>query len=243
MKLWKIMPMLALAAIVLVGCGGGEAAPMPADEGGSGGEVVSVPADEGGGGASGSVVLDTSYSDALDVRSQLMLGTMQLEGTGNAVTAKQAKALLPLWQALQGGVTAQDEVDAVLKQIEGTMTSEQVAAIAAMQLTQDDLQGWMQSHGLEFGAGQGSSDEPGQASPGGGQPGDGQELSPEMATRQAQFAEMSEEERAAMLATREAGGGMPAGSMPASGGAGGGARQSPIMLNPLIDLLTERAAE
>ena len=225
MKLWKIMPMLALAAIVLAGCGGG-------------GEAAVAPADEGGSGASGSVVLDTSYADALDVRSQLMLGTMQLEGTGNAVTAEQAKALLPLWQALQGGVTAQDEVDAVLKQIEGTMTSEQVAAIAAMQLTQDDLQGWMQSQGLELGAGQGSPGEPGQASPGGGQPGDGQELSPEMATRRAEMENMSEEVRAAMRATMQAEGGLPSG-----GRAAGGPGQSAIMLNPLIELLTARAAE
>ena len=230
MKLWHIVSVLALAAIVLAGCGGGEAAPA--------GAPTVAPADGGGSGASTGAVLEPSYADALDARSQLALGTMQLEGTGNAVTAEQAQALLPLWQVLQGGVTAQSEVDAVLKQIEGTMTSEQLAAIAAMQLTQDDLQAWMQSQGLEFGAGQGSSDDPGQAGPEGGQPGDGQELSPEMATRRAEFADMSEEERAAMRATMEAQGGVPGG-----GRAAGGPGQSATMLNPLIELLTARAAE
>ena len=89
MRLLHIVSLLALTAIVLVGCGGGEAAPAEAP--------AVAPADEGGGGASTSVVPDTSYPDALDVRSQLALGTMQLEGTGNAVTAEQAQALLPLW--------------------------------------------------------------------------------------------------------------------------------------------------
>jgi hypothetical protein len=63
-----------------------------------------------------------------------------------------------------------------------------------------------------------------------------------MATRRAEFEGMSEEERAAMRETMEAGGGMPGG--PGSGGRpGAGGRQFAVVLNPLIELLTERAAE
>jgi hypothetical protein len=231
-----------LAAMALVGCSGGEeATPAP---------VVS----ESGAMTSASETLDTSYEGALDASSQLILGTINLEGTENAVTPEQAKALLPLWQALRGGVTAQAEMSALMKQIERTMTAEQLAAIAAMQLTQEDMQAWMQEQGLGMGGG------PGQP-PGGGQDlseeeratrqaefaagggfGGGGEIPPEMATRQAEFASMSEEEREAMRATMEAGGGMPGGAGGRPGGAGGG-RQSMMLLNPLIELLTQRAAE
>ena len=46
-----------------------------------------------------STALDTSYEGALAVRNQLALGTLQLDGTPNAITADQAKTLLTLWQA------------------------------------------------------------------------------------------------------------------------------------------------
>ena len=92
MRIWHTELILVLVAVVLVGCGG-EATPAPADEGS---DVVYT-----------SEALDTSYDGALDARNQLMLGTIQLEGTEDAVTPGQAKALLPLWQALRGGVTAQ----------------------------------------------------------------------------------------------------------------------------------------
>ena len=121
------------------------------------------------------------------------------------------------------------------------MTSDQLTAIAAMQLTQDDLQSWMQSQGLEpvGGPPPGGEQPPGGGPPPeGGPPGDGQELSPEMATRRAEMENMSEEERAALRATREA-----EGSLPGGGRAAGGPGQSAIMLNPLIELLTARAAE
>ena len=233
MKSWHVVLILAIAVTVLVGCGGEEDTSAPADADDS--ETYT------------SAVLDTSYPDALNVSSQLALGTVRLEETENGVTPEQATALLPLWQALQGGVTAQAEVNAVLKQIEGTMTSEQLAAIAAMQLTQDDLRAWAQSQGLGVPPGGGSGRM------GGGQDlspeeratrqaerGGGQEPSPEMATRRAEFESMSEEEREAVRATAEAGGMLPGG---AGGRAGGGSRQFTILLNPLIELLTERAAE
>lgn len=242
MRIWHVGLVLAIVAVVLAGCGAEEATPATVDEGSG---VVYA-----------SEALDTSYDGALDASTQLVLGTIQLEGTENAVTPGQAAALLPLWQALRGGVTVQAEMTAVLKQIEGTMTSEQLGAIVAMQLTQEDLRAWMEEQGV---------------GPGGGFPGadGGQEVSPElratrqaefgsgevpseMATRRAEMENMSDEERAAFRATAQAGGGFPGGSEGGAGGgfpggpgggAGRGAGQFGILLNPLIELLTQRAAE
>jgi hypothetical protein len=122
------------------------------------------------------------------------------------------------------------------------MTAEQLTAIAAMQLTAGDMRTWAQEQGLNM------------------------DFSPEaMATRQAEGgsgppANMSEEEREAMRATVEAGG-MPLGDMSeeeraarrataeAGGmsfggrGVGAGGGQLTVLAEPLIELLTQRAAE
>lgn len=121
--------------------------------------------------------LDTSYEGALSVRNQLALGTLQLDGTANAITADQAKTLLTLWQALRGttqsGAAAQAEVNALLGQIEGALTAQQLAAIKDLKLTQTAFQQWATANGITMGSGS-------------GQPGSGAGLSPEArATRQA----------------------------------------------------------
>jgi hypothetical protein len=253
MKTWYVGLVLFLVVGVLVGCGGSE-------------QTASESADEGGGETYTSAALDTSYEGALDASSQLVLGTLQLEETANAVTSEQAATLLPLWQALQGGVTDQTEVNALLKQIEGTMTQEQLQAIAAMQLTQEDLQGWMEGQGIGMGGGfPGAGDMNDEerenlratAEAGGGMPGGGgpfgdlseEERANMRATMEAgggmpegggPFGDLSEEEQEALRATMEAGGGRPGG--PGSG-AGGGGRQFGPLLNPLIELLEVRAGE
>ena len=44
--------------------------------------------------------LDTSYPNALNLRGQLLVGTVRLEeGSGPAVTKEHAAKLIPLWQA------------------------------------------------------------------------------------------------------------------------------------------------
>ena len=124
-----------------------------------------------------STALDTSYEGALSVRNQLALGTLQLAGTPNAITSEQARTLLTLWQALRGttqsGASAPAEVNALLGQIEGALTADQLAAIKDLKLTQTAFQQWATANGVTIGTG-------------GGQPGSGQSLSPEArATRQA----------------------------------------------------------
>lgn len=77
-----------LFVIVLAGCNRSQ--PTPAAGASFGNTYVSQ-------------VLDTSYPGALNAASQLMLGTLRLEGAENAVTPEQAKTLLVLWQALWAG--------------------------------------------------------------------------------------------------------------------------------------------
>ena len=50
--------------------------------------------------------------------------------------------------SLQGGA----ETEAVVKQIEGLMTEEQLAAIEAMDLSREDLETWMGEQGIEMAA-------------------------------------------------------------------------------------------
>jgi len=91
--------------------------------------------------------LDASYPDALPAATQLALGTLLLEGTDQAVTREQARALLPLWQALQGRrVQSSAESEALFRAIEQTMTYEQLQAIAAKRLTTQDLTAWLREH-------------------------------------------------------------------------------------------------
>jgi hypothetical protein len=237
MKRLCIASVMVLVAGALAGCGGGQATAVS----------------EGAGDTYTSAVLVTSYPNALSASGQLALGTLKLEGSESAVTPEQAATLLPLWQALQGGVTAPAEVNAVLKQIEGTMTTEQLQAIAGMQLTQEDMQAWMQENNIRPGEvfsgtmpGQGGTPWPQGTPPagfGGGPPENGT-VSPDMATRRAEFGNMSDAERQAMRATMEAGGGTFGGPGSRQGGGfRGGGGQFMMLLNPLIELLTQRAAE
>jgi hypothetical protein len=139
---------------------------------------AAAPTTTGGSDSYSSPNLDTSYEGAMSVRNQLALGTLQLNGTEKAITAEQAAELVPLWQALRStgktGEAASEEVNALLGQIEGTLTTDQLAAIRDLQLLQSDIQDWAKANGLTVGAG-------------GGQPGAGAGLSPEArATRQAE---------------------------------------------------------
>jgi hypothetical protein len=130
--------------------------------------------------------LDTSYSNALSVRNQLLLGAIRLqEGSGPTLTQEQAARLLPLWRAAKAlvvsGTSSQAEQDAITNQILAAMTAEQIQAIQSMRLALADMQAFNQSVGVTAPAA-GSSGLPG------GTPGFGQSTSPEQrATRQAEM--------------------------------------------------------
>ncbi len=116
--------------------------------------VVALAACEGGevgttavGGAPGSAGLSEDINVSASTR--LSLGTLMLEGTAGAVTPAQAQELLPLWQMLraleESGTSAPGETEAVVGQIQATMTAEQLAAIEAM--TEEDMRSLMQGSG------------------------------------------------------------------------------------------------
>ena len=85
----------------------------------------------------------------LAIETQLALGTLKLTGTAQDVTTDQAKELIILWKVYeevsQSSTAAQEEVDALVDQIQETMTSEQMQAITDMSLTQQDVFAVMQS--------------------------------------------------------------------------------------------------
>jgi hypothetical protein len=72
-----------------------------------------------------------------------ILGIFKLEGTDLAVDSTQAATLLPLWQAyrslLKSGTAAPAELEAVQTQIGEALTAKQQDAIAAMNLTPQDM--------------------------------------------------------------------------------------------------------
>jgi hypothetical protein len=107
------------------------------------------------GGTSSSGTLTADYQNALSIPLQLLVGTYKLEGTANAVDAKIATDLLPLWKTARSLSSSTSstaaELDAVYKQIEETMTPAQIQAIAAMKLTRDDMMKLMTDQGLDAG--------------------------------------------------------------------------------------------
>lgn len=116
---------------------------------------------------------------------QLVLGTFKLEETDDPVDAEQAESLLPLWKAArslsESETAAAEEIQAVVEQIQETMTPEQMEAIQAMELTFRDMGTIAEDLGLDFAAGGGrfgdlspeaqatiqAARESGQAPPGG----------------------------------------------------------------------------
>lgn len=147
--------------------------------------------------------LNESYAeDALPIETQLIIGTVNLEETDLAVDADMAEQLLPLWKMykslIESDSTAEAEITAMLDQIQDTMTSEQIEAIVAMELSREDMAAFNQGTGqppedAEEGTGAGGGVGRGQGGgiPGAGAGADGSDMSPdEIATAQAMREEM-----------------------------------------------------
>jgi hypothetical protein len=236
MKIGRFVLALAIAlSVALAGCAKAEPTPVvEAESGGAGlgqGGVLRGPGGPDGPGGS------------LRGATGLALGTLKLEGTEHAVTAAQAAELLPLWKMIQGGsLQSQAETDAVLKQIERQIDPAQLTAIEEMGLTFEDIRAWMEETGIEMPtppAGPGGPD---------GQGGRGafQNMTEEERSRLRQeFQNMSPEQRATRMAERgfqrPEGAGAAGGPGRGPGLAGGGAGN--LLIDPLIELLTARAAQ
>lgn len=142
--------LMLLLAFIIAACGAASpAAPeagAPQPEAASPGDATPTPY--------AAAYLSTEYADAASLRNQLAYGTLQLEGSQNAVAAEQAKTLLPLWQAivaLSGDeTTAAEELTAVQNQISEAMTPAQLEAIAALQITNASLNTFYAERGIVF---------------------------------------------------------------------------------------------
>ena len=140
----------------------------------------------------------TASAPEVPLSTELLVGTWKLDGTAEALTPQQAAELLPLWQLFktlsQSDTTAPAELEAVVRQIEGLMTADQLAAIEAMDIQATSMRELMTEMGVS--SGQGGAEGmtppegvvPGQGrGPGGGGGGD---LTPEqIATAEALRAE------------------------------------------------------
>jgi hypothetical protein len=140
--------------------------------------------------------LDNSYTNAIPVVSQLIIGTLKLKGTANEIDAATAKELIPLWKAAKSlgksDTTSPLEMNGLYRQIQRTMTPEQLAAITEMKLSRDNMMQISQELGISFGGGAGMGN-------------------------------MTAEQQSTMQASRSSsGGGAAAGGGMMSGGPGGG---------------------
>ncbi|MGB2954453.1 MAG: hypothetical protein WBB64_00650 [Anaerolineales bacterium] len=148
----------------------------------------------------GKVELTEDYADdALSVRMQLVVGSLLLENTDLAADSVMAEKLLPYWKMYkvlaESDTKAQEEMDAVIGQIQDTMTADQLSYIVDLQITQETMLTLVSdlginekfiSEGMKEGAGTGF-DRPEGFVPGSGR-GGGQDgnIDPElMATKQA----------------------------------------------------------
>ncbi len=96
--------------------------------------------------------LTIEFEDATSLRNQLAYGILKLEGTAQAISPEQAKALLPLWQAIVAlsgtTTTVPEELTAVQDQIVDGLQPEQLQAIAAMQITNTQLTNFYAENGI-----------------------------------------------------------------------------------------------
>ena len=97
-------------------------------------------------------MVDTTFDDAANIRSQLAYGIMKLDGTPNAISSEQASILIPFWQAVllltTDSLTASEELTAVQDQIVQTLTPAQFQAIVEMKITNTALSAYYAEMGV-----------------------------------------------------------------------------------------------
>lgn len=106
----------------------------------------------------------------LPAQTKLILGIIKLDETETAISAEQAKELLPMFHVLQdlneSDTAAQEEIDGLTNQIGETLTDEQSQAIEAMTLSRQDMMSLMRGNS-------GANNPEAEAASGGGFPGGG----------------------------------------------------------------------
>lgn len=175
------------------------------------------------------------------VEDKLAAGTLKLEGTDNATTAAQAKTLLPLWKAVKtlstSNTTAAAEMTALYSQIQEAMTAQQIQAIKDVSLSPSDMQTLRQKYGSpQSGSADQKSTQAALSSQlQGGGPGGGPDGSPGGPPPDA---------GGGGIPGTGIGAGMQTTGTPAAGKSGASNRGSMnlMFIDPLIQLLTQRAA-
>ena len=159
-----IIALLVVLALMLSAFNGSFSAIVTADD--------TIPTPEDGNGPKDGQQREISEQE------RFIMGVFSLEGSDLAVTADQAASLVTLWTAMEEyaqqpmqmpegtpGTPADtsaatpeavepednsEEVSALFDQIEAVMTSDQLAAIAALELDQDSMSTFMEAQGIEM---------------------------------------------------------------------------------------------
>jgi hypothetical protein len=122
--------------------------------------------------ATGAASSGRASAGELPTQTKLVLGTINLEETAYAVTAEQAAELLPMFYVLQelndSSSAAQEEIDGLVEQIQGTMTTDQIQAIDDMSLSMKDVFALTQANSGSSGSSNTSSTANASAGGGGG---------------------------------------------------------------------------
>lgn len=96
-----------------------------------------------------------SPADVWDEAARLMTGTMLLETTASPLSVEQETSLLLLWKGysavINSSTSADEEIDALVEQIRGVFTADQMAAIEAMGLTADTYADKLSEVGVQTG--------------------------------------------------------------------------------------------
>jgi hypothetical protein len=92
--------------------------------------------------------------DALGTKNGMLIGIYNLQDTDFALSAEQSAGLATLWQAYKtvttSSTSATAETEALITQMQSTLTSDQIAAINAMALDAEDLQTFYARVGIEM---------------------------------------------------------------------------------------------
>ena len=198
---------ITLLVLFMVACGSPEGTSSEAEPASEGPAIVDS-------GQSGENPVATDRNREGVGPNQLLIGAIWLENTDQSITPEQAADLLPLWKAyrslINSDTAAQVELEAVISQIEGVMTTEQLQAIEAQEINPEDFAAIAETIGFDFasfanqsGGEGGESIVPGQGrgGEGGFMPGQGP------GAPQGEFGDLSPDQIATMRAERQAEGG------------------------------------
>lgn len=133
MKSFYKIILLGIILLTMTGCAGNSSSPVVSQS------------------VTGTTTGTANTTAAIPELSKLVVGTFKLEGTENAIKPQQATELLFLWQGykeLTGRDSAADEEkEAIIRQVKENMTEAQLSAIESMNLSQEDIRTVVMEYG------------------------------------------------------------------------------------------------